>query len=108
MVVRYEDLKLRMASVMTDVFCFMLDVPSIEGTIVEKRIEKVSNAGFAAKEVYKLKSTSTSLSRNDHMYTTEQLEKMKTILADFNHFCGYAYQDGQEKGETGFFSYSAE
>ena len=93
-VVRYEDLKLRMAAVMTEVLCFMLDVPSIEGTIVEKRIEKVSGAGFTAKEVYKLKSTSTSLSRNDHMYTTEQLERMKNTLADFNHFCGYAYQDG--------------
>ena len=42
------------------------------------------------------------------MYTAEQLEKMKTILADYNHFCGYAHHEGQAKEETHFFTYTAE
>ena len=49
-----------------------------------------------------------NLSRNEHMYTAEQLEKMKTILADYNHFCGYAHHEGQAKEETHFFTYTAE
>ena len=107
-VVRYEDLKLRMGDVMKEVFCFLLGVPSIEGTVVEKRIELTASSGFKGKEVYKLKSTSMNLSRNEHMYTPEQLERIKTILADYNHFCGYANQEGQEKGETHFFTYTEE
>ena len=107
-VVRYEDLKLRRAEVMKEVLAFVLEVPSIEGTVVEKRIEEVCNAGFAAQEVYKLKSTSMNLSRNEHMYKPEQLERIKAILADYNHFCGYAQKEGDAKGETHFFKYTVE
>ena len=32
--IRYEDLKLNPVPVLTELFCFLLDVPSIEGTIV--------------------------------------------------------------------------
>ena len=39
---RYEDLKLNPVPALTDLFCFLLDVPSIEGTIVERRINEVT------------------------------------------------------------------
>ena len=74
-------------------FCFLLNVKSIKGTIVEKRIDQIASKGFISKQVYALKSTSESLSRNEHMYSPAQMEKLKTILRNYNHFCGYAYSE---------------
>ena len=39
---RYEDLKLDPVPALTDLMCFLLDVPSIEGTFVERRINEVT------------------------------------------------------------------
>jgi len=66
---RYEDLKLNPEPVLTELFCFLLNVTSLEGTVVEKRIQEVTQAGFSAQTAYKLKTTSNSLSRNRHMYS---------------------------------------
>ena len=68
---RYEDLKLDPVPALTELFCFLLDVPSIEGTLVERRINEVTIGGFTQMTQYKLKSTSSNLSRNSHMYTVE-------------------------------------
>ena len=43
---RYEDLKMNPKPVLEELFCFLLDVDSIEGTVVQKRIEVVTSAGF--------------------------------------------------------------
>ena len=66
---RFEDLKLRPEPVLTELFCFLLDVPSIEGTIVERRIKEVVASGYKTKTAYALKSTSQSLSRSNYMYS---------------------------------------
>ena len=42
---RYEDLVLNPVKELTDLFCFLLDVPSIEGTVVESRIKTVTQVG---------------------------------------------------------------
>ena len=42
-VIRYEDLELKREEILTELFCFLLDAPSIEGTIVEKRIKNLAN-----------------------------------------------------------------
>ena len=68
---RYEDLKIDPRPALEGLFCFLLDVPSIAGTVVEKRIAEVTQAGFENKTAYKLKSTSSNLSRANHMYTAE-------------------------------------
>ena len=68
---RYEDLKLKPEPVLTDLFCFMLDVESLEGTLCERRIKEVTATGFQTKTAYALKSTSTNLSRNRYMYSAE-------------------------------------
>ena len=39
------------------------------------------------------------------MYSPAQMDKLKTILHDYNHFCGYAYSEESEKGITSFFKY---
>lgn len=91
--IRYEDLKQDPVPVLKELFCFLLNVPSIEGTVVEKRIIQVSQSGFQTKAAYALKSTSGSLSRSNHMYSAEQINLMKTKLADMIRFWNYD-QDG--------------
>ena len=53
--VRYEDLCVNPEPVLTEVFCFLLEVPTIEGTVVEKRIADYCAKGAAAASIYKLK-----------------------------------------------------
>jgi len=36
--IRYEDLITRPTEVLGELFCFLLNVPSIEGTVIEQRI----------------------------------------------------------------------
>ena len=40
-IIRYEDLRIDPGRSLTDLFCFLLDVPSIEDTVVESRIRTV-------------------------------------------------------------------
>ena len=65
---RYEDLKINPQPLLEELFTFLLDVPSIEGTVVQRRIAEVCQTGFETKAVYKLKDTSNNLSRARHMY----------------------------------------
>ena len=43
--VRYEDMCLDAKTTLNQLFCFLLEVPSLEGTVIEKRIEDVSSKG---------------------------------------------------------------
>ena len=45
LILRYEDLVLNPVKELTDLFCFLLDVPSIEGTVLQSRINTVVQAG---------------------------------------------------------------
>ena len=89
---------------MTEVFKFLLDAVDLEGTVVEKRIIEKFSAKNAPKSVYKLKSTDTNLSRNESMYTTEQLEKFKKQLKDHLYFFGYTNHP-DEVNKTAFFEF---
>ena len=90
---------------LNECFRFLLDVPSIKGTVVEKRISDISSQGFASKSVYKLKTNKQDLVRNFHMYTDTHIEELKTILADYNLFFGYARVEDHQSN-TAFFNYS--
>ena len=69
---RYEDMVLNPRPVLNELFCFLLDVPSIEGTVVEKRIEQACTQGSEGARVYHLKARpKTNLSRNLGMYTND-------------------------------------
>ena len=52
---RYEDLVLDPEPVLLECFRFLLDVHSLEGTVIEARIKAISKQGFASKSVYSLK-----------------------------------------------------
>merc|ERR1712061_212644 len=62
--IRYEDLRNNPIPVLVELFKFLLDAPSIEGTVVEKRIHDEAGSGNSTKAIYKLKSSSTNLNRN--------------------------------------------
>ena len=88
--VRYEDLVIDPKPVLMELFAFMLEVSSIEGTIVEKRILDYCAKGNNAASVYKLKAQPTrNLSRNVNMYTPEQIEFMKEACRDYLYYYGY-------------------
>ena len=102
---RYEDLLIDPIRVLTELFKFMLDVPNIEGTILESQIAKHGSQKSSTKAIYGLKSNNTELCRSKHMYTEEQIKHIKTELKDYLHFYGYAKDPSDPDQKTGFFSY---
>jgi len=104
-ILRYEDLLTDPEPALIECFKFLLDAPTIEGTVVEKRIKDISRSGFASKSVYKLKDASShDLIKNRHMYSDEQMEELRETLADYNLFYGYTNK-GDEESRTEFFEY---
>ena len=67
--VRFEDIRTDSVPVLLEAMRFIMDVESIEGTVLEKRIIEKCGKGNAPKSTYKMKSKSTSLSRNIDEYT---------------------------------------
>ena len=99
--VRFEDLKNDPIPIVMDVFRFLLDVPSIEGTVLEQRILEKCSKKTAPKAVYKMKKF---LERNPDMYSEEQLIKLRTELKDHLYFFGYTNHP-EEEHSTAFFNY---
>ena len=70
--IRYEDLVLNPKPVLLEMFCFLLEVPSVSGTLVEKRVADYCAQGNTSASVYKLKATGTrNLNRNLALYTDD-------------------------------------
>ena len=55
-VIRFEDLLTDPTPILKDLFRFLLEVPSIEGTVVEQRINETCTPKNAPKSLYKLKN----------------------------------------------------
>ena len=104
--VRYEDLVLNPKPVLVELFCFMLEVPSIEGTVCEKRILDYCAKGSDAAAVYKMKAQPVqNLSRNVGMYTPEQLEYLKEECREYLYYFGYVDHPTQADPDTTFLKY---
>jgi hypothetical protein len=73
-------------------FCFLLGVESLEGTLVEAQIKNVTNKGYKDANLggYKLKETTGKFCARKGLYTADQLEFMDSELRDYMHFFGYA------------------
>jgi hypothetical protein len=102
----YEMLILEPEQTLTDLFRFFLDVPSLEGTVVEKRIKDACAEGHAKKAIYGLKTTNQkeNLSRNKHCYSDEDIAYIKREIRDVLHFYGYA-SNPKEQNPTAFFDF---
>jgi len=70
--IRYEDLVINPEPVLLEMFCFLLEVPSVAGTVVEKRVIDYCAQGNTSATTYKLKAPGTrNLNRNVALYTDE-------------------------------------
>ena len=106
--VRYEDLVLNPEPVLRELFAFLLAVETIEGTVIEKRIQDYVAQGSTSAQTYKLKADpKKNLSRNRHMYTDEQITEMKQDCREFLYYFGYASHSDSDKADaaTTFFEY---
>ena len=84
-------------------FRFLLDAPSIEGTIVQRRIAECTQSGFENKTVYQLKNTSSNLSRSNYMYNESQMAIMEQELTEMINFWGYDKGAAEAEVKTDFF-----
>ena len=105
----YEQLILEPEPTIMKLFCFLLGVKSLEGTLVEAQIKKVTNKGHSStsNQVYKLKADTGRLCARKHLYTAEQLTEIDTQLRDYMHFWGYAkHPDPAMESPTQFANYA--
>ena len=100
-VIRFEDLKADPIPVVKDLFKFLLDTPSIEGTVLEKRIEEKCGLKSKPEAIYKLKPKSGN-NQNAHMYSEQQIATLKKQLKDFLYYFGYTNHPTEEN-DTSFF-----
>ena len=107
--IRYEDLVTDPEPVLTELFKYLLEVPSIEGTVVEQRIkDAVAYNKQGGGRLYKLKKTTgTNLNKCLDEYSKEQMGWIKTELKEYLYCFGYVKQPGIDN-QTAFFDYEEE
>ena len=88
-ILRYEDLVSDPEPVLFDLFKFLLDVESIEGTVIENRIKQVSMQGFQSKAVYTLKEAGKMVDKNIDMFPPDLVRQLNEILQNYNIFYRY-------------------
>lgn len=96
---RYEDLRTKPKETLEGIFAFLLNVKSIEGLNIQRRIEQVVNLGHEASITYKVKTDEKKkilFNRNIDQFTDEQRACVTDGLKDFMHQFGYADQ-GEEQ-----------
>ena len=69
--IRFEDMITEPVPVLLECMKFILDVKSIEGTVVEQRVIQKCGDGSRPKPAYKLKEEGSRLCRNQDQYTDE-------------------------------------
>lgn len=75
-IVKFEDLRREPNKEMTNVFKFLLGVDSIEGTILEQRIDKFAVKDAKTSESYQRKYLGYDFNRNKHLFNEEQITKI--------------------------------
>ena len=104
--IRFEDLVASPQEELSKLFAFLLDVDSVEGTIVEQRIIELAEAGNEKNTVYDVKKDSKRFNKSSHMYTEEQMKLLMEELKDFNYYFGYADHTDKDDTMTTFLRYS--
>lgn len=104
---RYEDLAENPKYVLTELFKFILEIETLEGTNIERRIEEVLSKGHSATKLYDLKQIDKKVNKYNkhfHRYSEEQIKRVKKELSKMIHFFGYDQREG-EQNPFGFFEY---
>ena len=84
---RFEDILSNQEEELRNLFKFILGLHSLEGTVIEKRIEEVMAMGSKRNQTYKPRQGGTN--RNLKNYTPEQLEYTKAYNEELFHMFGY-------------------
>ena len=98
---RYEDLLVRPEETLKEMYSFMLGVRSIEGTLIESRIENLCAEMFSDIQI-----NAEQLNDTIKMYNKEQLEFIKEELRDFLYFFNYTDHPLESDPNTSFFTYN--
>ena len=85
--IRYEDLVVDPKSVIENVFAFFLNIESVEGTCIQKRIHEILNLGHEASVSYKPKTI--GLHKNRFRFNDELIKYIQEELKDFIYYFGY-------------------
>ena len=96
--IRYEDIVLRPRTVFPDLFKFILNVESIEGTKIMKYIELATEE--KAPEIYKPRKG--AVHNNKSKYSADQLQYMLNYAPDLIKNLAYAPLFGPEEDDTLF------
>jgi hypothetical protein len=70
---RFEDLMREPLPILSKIFSFSLGVPSIEGTIIERRILETINSGSSGNTLYKPRSGGGGINKNLARYSADQI-----------------------------------
>ena len=84
--IRYEDLILKPQAVLEEIFKFLLEVNSLTGSIVEKRINEVVNKNLQKP------GKQTQVDKR-HMFSLEQTDFIKSTLEEYILFFDYDEKD---------------
>lgn len=82
---------------------FILGMDSLEGTVIEKRIEDVVSMGSKSTQVYKPRSGGSN--KNLANYTSDQLKYQSETNEDLIHFFGYVVDEKNPENNTPYFDY---
>ena len=102
MIVRYEDLLIDPKSTLMDLFCFLLNVNNLSGTLIEYLIDKHTTKD-TKKEVYKPRVGKVNASASK--YTKDQKDQIKRQAGQMLRRMGYIKgTKTAEINDTGFYS----
>ena len=102
---RYEDLVINKEYELVNMFKFLLDLDSLDGTNIERRIKEVVSLGEQSAMLYKLKSTTLRFNSNKVAYTQSQIDYIKETNRDFIHRFGYCNHPSDKDNFTSFYDY---
>ena len=84
---RFEDILANPEAELRELFKFILNIDSLEGTVIEQRIKDVIAMGTKKSQAYKPRQGGTN--RNAKNYLPEQIEFTKNYNEDLFHIFGY-------------------
>ena len=83
---------------------FILDLDTLEGTNMERRIQDIANDKLG--KTYNTKPTTGKFNVHYAKFTAEQIAYVQEVMADYIHFFGYyVAPQGTTPNPTGVFDY---
>ena len=91
---RFEDVLQDPATELTKLFQFILGLESLEGTVIEKRIEETLQMGAKKNQAYKPRQG--GVNKNLKNYRPQQIDYVKEVNEEIFHIFGYANMSNEK------------